>query len=86
MQIALKNMRNVFRKILSRYKGLRGDGRVFKKFAMRLRTGHDGCVDDEPGVYCDRASTYCHDQVYGVAQEKREETAKADRSGQGRLC
>ena len=57
--------------------GLRGDGRLFKKFAMRVRTGHDGCVDDEPGAYCDRASTYGHDQVDGDAQAKRKETAEA---------
>lgn len=78
MQIALKNMRNLFRKTSSRYKGLQKVGRIFKKSAMRLRTGHDGCVDDEPSVYCDRASTYSHDQVDRDAQEKREETAKAD--------
>lgn len=44
---------------------------------MRLRTGHDGGVDDEPGAYCDRASTCGHDQVDGDAQVEREETAKA---------
>lgn len=70
-------MRNVFRKTSSRDKGLRGGGRVFKKLAMRLGTGHDGCDDDEPGAYCDRASTYGHDQVDGDAQAKRKGTGKA---------
>lgn len=44
---------------------------------MRLRTGHDGCVDDEPGAYCDRVNTYGHDQVNGDAQVKMDETSKA---------
>lgn len=43
-------MRKVFRNKSSGDKGLREDGRVFKKFAMRLGSGHDGCVDDEPGA------------------------------------
>lgn len=53
MQIALRNMRKLFRKTSSGDKGVQEDGRVFKKFAMRLGSGHDGCVNDEPGPYCD---------------------------------
>lgn len=45
---------------------------------LRLRTGHDGYVDNEPDVYSEKASTYSYDQVDGDTQEKREETVKVD--------
>ena len=67
----------MFRKASRADKGLRGDVRVFKELTTRLRPGHGGCADDEPGAFFDRASKFGHDQVDGYAQVKREKTGEA---------